>query len=109
MLLVRQPVALPAEHTRFLERIGAQLIVLEDLDDLDGRLTAWLEEHGLAAVLIRPDRHVFGAVATLDSLPTLVDDLRAQLHTTDEGAPTMPTDALVIHPQFPHVNQEADA
>jgi hypothetical protein len=82
--------------------------VLEDLDDLDGRLTAWLEEHGLAAVLIRPDPHVFGAVATLDSLPTLVDDLRAQLYTTDEGAPTMPTDAQVTHPQFPHVNQEAD-
>jgi 2-polyprenyl-6-methoxyphenol hydroxylase-like FAD-dependent oxidoreductase len=108
VLLARQPAALPAEHTRFLERIGAQLIVLEDLDDLDGRLTAWLEEHGVEAVLVRPDRHVFGAVATLDSLPTLVDDLRAQLHTTDEGAPTMPADALVIHPQFPHVNKEAD-
>ena len=109
VVLARRRPALPAEHARFLERIGAQLIVLEDLDDLDGRLTAWLEEHGLAAVLIRPDRYVFGAVATLDSLPTLVDDLRAQLHTTDEGAPTMPTDAPVIHPQFPHVNQEADA
>ena len=104
VLLARQPVALPAEHARFLERTGAQLIVLEDLDDLDGRLTGWLDEHGLAAVLIRPDRYVFGAVATLDSLPTLIDDLRAQLHTTDEGASTMSTGTQAIHPKFHHAD-----
>ena len=109
VLLARQPVALPAEHARFLERTGVQVVVLEEVEDLDGRLTAWLDEHGVEAVLVRPDGYVFGAVAMSASLPTLVDDLRAQLHTTDEGAPTMPTDAAVIHPQFPHANQEADA
>ena len=108
VLLARQPAALPAEHARFLERTGVQVVVLEEVEDLDGRLTAWLDEHGVEAVLVRPDGYVFGAVATLDSLPTLVDDLRAQLHTTDEGAPTMPADTQVTHPQFPHVNQEAD-
>jgi 2-polyprenyl-6-methoxyphenol hydroxylase-like FAD-dependent oxidoreductase len=86
VLLARQPVALAAEHARFLERTGARVVVLEDLEDLDGRLTAWLDEHGVEAVLVRPDGYVFGAVAAPTSLPGLIDDLRAQLHAIGEGA-----------------------
>jgi hypothetical protein len=86
VLLARQPVALAAEHARFLERTGARVVVLEDLEDLDGRLTAWLDEHGVEAVLVRPDGYVFGAVAAPTSLLGLIDDLRAQLHAIGEGA-----------------------
>jgi 2-polyprenyl-6-methoxyphenol hydroxylase-like FAD-dependent oxidoreductase len=89
VLLARQPVALAAEHARFLERTGARVVVLEDLEDLDGRLTAWLDEHGVAAALVRPDGYVFGAVAAPASLPALIDDLRAQLHATGEGASSL--------------------
>ena len=67
----------------FLERIGAHAVALDELEDLDGRLTAWLDEHGLDAVLVRPDAYVFGAVEALDDVPALVDDLRAHLSTTD--------------------------
>ena len=104
VLLARQPVALPLEHGRFLERTGAQVVVLQEMEDLDGRLTAWLDEHGIEAVLVRPDGYVFGAVAASASLPPLIDDLRAQLHTIDEGASTMPTSTPIIHPEFHHAH-----
>jgi 2-polyprenyl-6-methoxyphenol hydroxylase-like FAD-dependent oxidoreductase len=109
VLLTRQRPVLSDEHARFLEQVGAQLAVLGDLDDLDGRLTAWLDEHDVAAVLIRPDSYVFGAAATLDSLPSLVEDLRTQLHTIDTGGPTMPADALVAQPKFQRADQEVGA
>ena len=66
-----------------LERIGAHAVALDELDDLDGRLTAWLDEHGVEAVLVRPDAYVFGAVEALDDLPALVDDLRSHLSITE--------------------------
>jgi len=47
--------------------------------DLDGRLTAWLRDHGVYAVLVRPDFYVFGSAASRDALPALVNGLRAQL------------------------------
>jgi 2-polyprenyl-6-methoxyphenol hydroxylase-like FAD-dependent oxidoreductase len=48
--------------------------------DVDGRLTAWLYEHDVHAVLIRPDFYVFGSVGAAEELPALLDDLRSQLH-----------------------------
>jgi 2-polyprenyl-6-methoxyphenol hydroxylase-like FAD-dependent oxidoreductase len=45
------------------------------LRDVDGRLTAWLRESGVAAVVVRPDFAVFGAVTSLDDLNGLVIDL----------------------------------
>ena len=57
--------------------------------DIDGRLTAWLGEHGVHAVLVRPDFYVFGSVPSAEGLPALLDDLRSQLqlHTpTTAGA-----------------------
>jgi len=50
--------------------------------DLDGRLTAWLTEHKVHAVLIRPDFYVFGSCPSAGELPELLDDLRSQLHPT---------------------------
>ena len=58
-------------------------MALDELEDLDGRLTAWLDEHRVAAVLVRPDAYVFGAVQALDDVPALVDDLRFHLSITD--------------------------
>jgi 2-polyprenyl-6-methoxyphenol hydroxylase-like FAD-dependent oxidoreductase len=48
--------------------------------DLDGRLTAWLAEHGAHAVLVRPDFYTFGSALSPEELPALLDDLRAQLN-----------------------------
>jgi hypothetical protein len=68
----------------FLERIGAHIVVLAELADLDGRLTEWLRAHGVRAVLIRPDFYVFGAVDALEQAPALVDDLRLQITNTNQ-------------------------
>ena len=38
----------------------------EGAADLDGRYDAFLREHGLAAMLVRPDFYLFGGVAALD-------------------------------------------
>ena len=54
--------------------------------DLDGRLTAWLAQHGVHAVLVRPDFYVFGSCSSAGGLPELLDDLRSQLHLTSISA-----------------------
>ena len=50
--------------------------------DVDGRLTAWLTEHGAHAVLVRPDFYVFGSCPSPGELPDLLDDLQTQLQLT---------------------------
>jgi len=47
--------------------------------DVDGSLLAQLAAAGHVAALIRPDHYLFGGVASLGELPSLVDDLRRQL------------------------------
>jgi 2-polyprenyl-6-methoxyphenol hydroxylase-like FAD-dependent oxidoreductase len=55
------------------------------LRDLDGRLGAWLRDNGAAAVIVRPDFHVFGAVGSPVEVPGLVDELDRQLMTHQEA------------------------
>jgi 2-polyprenyl-6-methoxyphenol hydroxylase-like FAD-dependent oxidoreductase len=54
---------------------GAPCAVL----DLDGRLAAWLAEHGVHAVLVRPDLYVFGAAGSPGDTPALLEELRMAL------------------------------
>jgi 2-polyprenyl-6-methoxyphenol hydroxylase-like FAD-dependent oxidoreductase len=82
VLLARHEPDLPADQVELLERIGAQLVALDQIHDVDGRLTAWLDEHELAAVVVRPDAYVFGAAEALEDVPTLIDELRAHLFIT---------------------------
>jgi 2-polyprenyl-6-methoxyphenol hydroxylase-like FAD-dependent oxidoreductase/catechol 2,3-dioxygenase-like lactoylglutathione lyase family enzyme len=103
VLLAQHPPQLTVEQSEFLQRIGADVIALGELEDLDGRLTAWLDEHDIDAVLIRPDHYVFGAATSAESLPALVDELRRQLHVNEQGAPSMPA-PTVTHPKFHHAN-----
>lgn len=77
---------LSAEQLAFLAEIRAVVARVESepagdgaAADLEGRYASYFEEHGLAAVLTRPDYYVFGGAATLADLPSLVDDLRDQL------------------------------
>jgi 2-polyprenyl-6-methoxyphenol hydroxylase-like FAD-dependent oxidoreductase/catechol 2,3-dioxygenase-like lactoylglutathione lyase family enzyme len=100
LVLARRSPELADEHVAFLDWIDEDIVGLDELEDLDGRLTRWFDEHGLDAVLIRPDHYVFGAVTALASLPALLDELRAQLAITQEGASAMP----VTHPRFHHAN-----
>ncbi len=50
------------------------------VEDVDGRYLPYLAEHGLEAILVRPDFYLFGGAPTLSAVPALVDDLLEQLH-----------------------------
>jgi 2-polyprenyl-6-methoxyphenol hydroxylase-like FAD-dependent oxidoreductase len=48
--------------------------------DVDGRYAAWLGEHGVQAVLTRPDFAVFGAAERLADVSDLIDSLANRLN-----------------------------
>jgi len=75
----RSLTALDADRREVLERLGVRSVSLgSEARDLDGRTSAWLSEHDVAAVLVRPDLYVFGGSAG-EELPALIDDLAAAL------------------------------
>lgn len=47
--------------------------------DLDGEYDLWFRKHGVRAFIQRPDKYVFGAVASNEELPDLVDRLAESL------------------------------
>ncbi|MCM3011465.1 hypothetical protein M3583_22600, partial [Bacillus subtilis] len=63
--------------------------------DVDGEQHAFLQAHGIAAYIKRPDFIVFGSVADLRGLGALVDALRDTLHwsprSTTPAAVSAPT------------------
>ena len=76
---------LSAAERKLLDTLGATVASLDPtaphgVQDIDGRLTAWLSEHNAHAVLVRPDFYVFGGAASSHALPELLEDLRSQLH-----------------------------
>ncbi|MFI9560942.1 bifunctional 3-(3-hydroxy-phenyl)propionate/3-hydroxycinnamic acid hydroxylase [Nonomuraea endophytica] len=69
-----------------VDALGIRLLCLDPAHpdgyaDLDGRLTAWLDESGAEAVLVRPDYYVFGRAPMAADVPALLADLRDQLLT----------------------------
>ena len=48
-------------------------------EDTFPEVDAWLDEHGVEAVILRPDHYVWGVARTVDELPALVEQLAAQL------------------------------
>jgi 2-polyprenyl-6-methoxyphenol hydroxylase-like FAD-dependent oxidoreductase len=83
VLLARHAPDLAPDHAELLERVGGRVVALDEIQDLDGRLTAWLDEHHVAAVLVRPDSYVFGAAEAPEDVPALLSELRAQLSITN--------------------------
>jgi 2-polyprenyl-6-methoxyphenol hydroxylase-like FAD-dependent oxidoreductase len=76
--------ALTGDQAAYLERLGTRFASLDPgapggVRDLDGRLTGWLGDNAVAAVIVRPDFYVFGAAGDPAAVPALVDDLRRQL------------------------------
>ncbi|GJF30570.1 3-(3-hydroxyphenyl)propionate hydroxylase [Kitasatospora sp. NE20-6] len=80
---------LTPQQLAFLERIGACLLHLAPLGgtadpevaawDVDGFYVPHLDAEQLAAVVVRPDHYIFGAVGSLPDLPALVDDLQHRI------------------------------
>jgi 2-polyprenyl-6-methoxyphenol hydroxylase-like FAD-dependent oxidoreductase len=82
---------LSREHRALIDTLEMTIASLDaeapdGVRDVDGRLTAWLSEHGSYAVLVRPDFYVFGSASSPEQLPLLLDDLRSQLHLTPTPA-----------------------
>lgn len=78
---------LNAQQRIFLQQLGCRTVVLGAdegvpgaVTELDGELSGFMAEHGIQAYICRPDFVIFGALAHLDALGELVDDLRAKLH-----------------------------
>jgi 2-polyprenyl-6-methoxyphenol hydroxylase-like FAD-dependent oxidoreductase len=70
-----------------LAELGGQTVILgQDVEDLDGALTGWLRGTGAAAVLIRPDFYVYGAVASAEAVPSLVAELLGSLGAPDRAS-----------------------
>ena len=81
--------ALAPEELAFLESRGAHLVSLDPAQeggvrDVDGRLTSWLAAHDVAAMIVRPDFYVYGAVSNAGDLSPLVSELRRQLSIPQE-------------------------
>lgn len=98
-LVSRIPVAelLTPAHTELPERLGVHIVVLDPdhVEDVDGTYRTFLDDHGLAGYLSRPDFYVFGTAATGEDLPALIDALaaaltRSELSATSAAAPPVP-------------------
>jgi 2-polyprenyl-6-methoxyphenol hydroxylase-like FAD-dependent oxidoreductase/catechol 2,3-dioxygenase-like lactoylglutathione lyase family enzyme len=95
---------LTAEQLALLAELGTRIASLDQISDLDGRLSAWLAERTAHAVLIRPDFYVFGSAVCAAALPALVEDLRSQLMPMQGEDHPMTPSAPVIKPALHHVN-----
>jgi hypothetical protein len=86
ILLAAAPEALTAvdgEARAFLSAIGGTAAALgaevADVADVDGTYRAWFAEHGVAAVLQRPDFYLFGSAPTAADVASLLAALREKL------------------------------
>jgi 2-polyprenyl-6-methoxyphenol hydroxylase-like FAD-dependent oxidoreductase len=73
---------LSSKHRKLIDALDITVASLDastpqGVRDVDGRLTAWLGQHGVHAVLIRPDFYVFGSASSAADLPALLDDLQS--------------------------------
>lgn len=95
---------LDATQRAFLAQLGCHVAVLSDdvstpdaVVDLDGEQHAFMNAHGIGAYIRRPDFIVFGSVADLRDLGTLVDDLRDKLHWSALSTEPSVTVAADVH------------
>jgi 2-polyprenyl-6-methoxyphenol hydroxylase-like FAD-dependent oxidoreductase len=79
---------------RALGFVGTSYVALRSTDcirgfeDLDGRFDAFLDHHGWAAVIVRPDFYVYGGAANAAALENLVRDLLTGLENAGVSFPT---------------------
>jgi len=71
---------LSRRHLALLESLDTAWVALDLITDIEGGYQRYLEEHGLQAVLVRPDFYVFGACETDAEITDMLDSLHVQLN-----------------------------
>ncbi|MGK2947762.1 MAG: bifunctional 3-(3-hydroxy-phenyl)propionate/3-hydroxycinnamic acid hydroxylase [Acidimicrobiales bacterium] len=82
--------ALPADLASWFSGLGGSIVVVSREVDVDGTYARWFADHGCAAVLQRPDFHLFGSAATAGDVGPLLAALQTAL--THPTAPIQPGD-----------------
>lgn len=73
------------EQQAILDRVGVQVVAVTDqpsesaVVDVDGYYGRYFTEHGISALLYRPDFYTFGAATTLGQLGELVTQIGRQV------------------------------
>ncbi|MEO7242196.1 MAG: bifunctional 3-(3-hydroxy-phenyl)propionate/3-hydroxycinnamic acid hydroxylase [Variovorax sp.] len=84
--------ALGGSQKAFLDALGAKRVRVAGADasganaesddallDLDDKFLPYMRQHGIEAMLVRPDYYLYGAAPQANGVNALVDDLRADL------------------------------
>jgi 3-(3-hydroxy-phenyl)propionate hydroxylase len=58
--------------------------------DVSGKYKQFFDEHGVKAIVVRPDYYIFGGVQTLEELPALLSDLVSRLSIDENAAVVLP-------------------
>jgi len=75
--------ALDAETSAFMDELGVATIVVDAQLDPAGTYREWLHAHRCVAALVRPDFYVLGTSPTVEDVPVLMRRLQAALpHTS---------------------------
>ncbi|MEM0986226.1 MAG: bifunctional 3-(3-hydroxy-phenyl)propionate/3-hydroxycinnamic acid hydroxylase [Pseudomonadota bacterium] len=75
---------------------GSLHVIGADLHDPSGTLTAFMAEHGVSAVLIRPDRHIFGGGDAGTALCSALRDHLAEVHPVEQNTAASETPAMAV-------------
>lgn len=70
------------EQRHFLDSIGSTRVAIDDVGDIvdtEGAYRRYFAQHGIVAVLTRPDFVVYGVARSAEGLPALVESLRRKL------------------------------
>lgn len=69
--------ALRSDVREALEQLGTKFVALGDdgVRDLDGRLEAFLDDHGWTAMIVRPDYYIYGGAAGAADFGALATDM----------------------------------
>ena len=72
--------SLDRDRLAMLDRLGLRVVALDmsddvrAIEDLDGRLTAFMADQQWRAMIVRPDFYIYGGASGIDGMTSLIDD-----------------------------------